>query len=76
MDEQCLPQDEKLSLRKDLFARPGSQEMLKLQKKPAILIAERDDTLRRKLKDGNWLLRWKLAPDPYFPPLFPPSQRR
>jgi len=59
MDEQCSPQDEKLSLRKDLFARPGSQEMLKLQKKPAILIAERDDTLRRKLKEA--LLRRGFA---------------
>jgi DNA-binding NtrC family response regulator len=59
MDEQCPPQDEKLSLRKELFARSGSQELHKLQKKPAILIAERDDTLRRKLKEA--LLRRGFA---------------
>jgi len=59
MDEQCPPQDEKLSLRKDLFARPGSQELIELQNKPAILIAERDDTLRRKLKEA--LLRRGFA---------------
>lgn len=43
------PQDEKLGLRKDLLARPGSQRLLELQEKPTILIAERDDALRRSL---------------------------
>ena len=50
-------QDDKL--RKDLFAEHESRELLALQKKPAILIAERDDLLRRRLKEA--LLRRGFA---------------
>jgi DNA-binding NtrC family response regulator len=45
------PQDERLCFRKDRFARPGNQRLLEPQKKPAILIAERDDILRQRLKE-------------------------
>jgi DNA-binding NtrC family response regulator len=52
-------QDNKLRFQKDLFAKPESQGPIELQKKPAILIAERDDALRQKLKEA--LLRHGFA---------------
>ena len=50
--QRVSPQDNNLRLRKDPFARDGNQGLLALEKKPAILIAERDDTLRRRLKEA------------------------
>jgi DNA-binding NtrC family response regulator len=44
--------NDKLRFGKNLFARPGNQGPLVLQKQPVILIAERDDILRRRLKQA------------------------
>jgi DNA-binding NtrC family response regulator len=44
-------QDEKLWLEKDLFGRPENLGEFEVEKKPTILIVERDDTLRRSLKE-------------------------
>jgi DNA-binding NtrC family response regulator len=46
------PHNDKLRFQKDLFAKPESQVRLELQEKSAILIAERDDILRRRLKEA------------------------
>jgi DNA-binding NtrC family response regulator len=46
------PHNDKLRFAKNFFAEPGSQAPLGLQKQPVILIAERDDILRRRLKQA------------------------
>jgi DNA-binding NtrC family response regulator len=46
------PHNDKLRFEKNLFAEPGDQAPLGLQKQPVILIAERDDILRRRLKQA------------------------
>lgn len=51
--------DEKLWFRKDLLARAANQGALSRQKKAAVLIAERDESVRRRLKEA--LLRRGLA---------------
>ena len=52
-------QEKKLWVRQDFFEEPGCQARSELQKKPAILIAERHDALRQSLKEG--LLRRGFA---------------
>ncbi|MGB7947061.1 MAG: sigma-54 dependent transcriptional regulator [Candidatus Binatia bacterium] len=47
-----LLQNNKLRFRKDLFANPENQRLIELEKKPAILIAERDTAPRQRLKEA------------------------
>jgi DNA-binding NtrC family response regulator len=44
--------NDKVRFEKNLFAKPGNQGPLALQKQPIILIVERDDILRRRLKQA------------------------
>jgi DNA-binding NtrC family response regulator len=46
------PHNDKVRFEKNNFAKPGNQGPVELQKQPVILIAERDDILRRRLKQA------------------------
>jgi hypothetical protein len=46
------PHNDKVRFEKNIFAKPGNQGPVELQKQPVILIAERDDILRRRLKQA------------------------